>query len=755
MSPPSDSADDVAFFFPHELATAQLKFAIDPKLPVEPVKIYTHGLATGEPWHTSELTGEGAERALTLEWLSEAVLGQTLTIEDSPFFVKGPKPPNTPPEPPAKPHKKLSATAKLGINFGKDKLSITGAINGGGGAAASGGGGAGWVISGAGGQGGAVTLNVKGYSINPVFEVGPLLKSDESLIIALRCMLRYFYHWCDALNLAIDYLKNKVPKTASAQDFMTEFAGFNWWMFVFSMFAMKDMLYDIVADEADFIAEILQKIGVEAKLDLNAAGNFDLEVGVDASATVAGKIYVPLAVMLAPVIEFLMAGSTAPKPQGGSLADKIVPSLEGVIEDRVSIAVGGMPAAFMVECKGRLAKFSFSVPKGSPLRAKIESVGEEMAKAAEHYKNNRLKTIPDETKVLRLILDLLDHEVRNMVKLVRSAEKLKDGDTSGGKEGLDAVSASVETATPFVRQILDALKGKKTDEPPGISEAANAVLRMAKSTKVHGVALGTAPPLEMIDNAERKRLVLHVDDEEKAKITQSGFAPKSVEAELETTTLDVPLPNRPAAIGWNYVTQNPRLANDYAGIIAGFEDLGGRDTCKQACRDRGWVPAELGTFEDQHPNDSGGLHWAWVAVGISQKLASHRPPLPMPELALTDDGTLRATFDEMPLGAITEQLKSEIPLFAAASFAKKTIWKVVLMDDATSEESDAIRDQIDANQPSTDPYESVLDDLLQQAGGEGGGDGSAAQSAERFTQLGRRFTPKRDASPPRAAPKQK
>lgn len=744
------------FYFPHELAGATVKFIIDPNAAPDPetgtnALTYTHGVATGEAWQTSPLEIEGTEGTLSLDALSAAVLAEELTIAESPFLIKGPKPPEgPPPPPPPKPHQNLSAKAKLGINFGKDKLTIVVALNGGGGAAASGGGGAGYIASGAGGQGVSVTGNIKGYSINPVFEVGPLLKSDESIIIALRCMLRYFYHWCDALNLAIDYLKNKLPKAKSEQDFMSEFLGFNWWMFVFSLFAMKDMLFDIMADEADFIADILQKIGIEAKFDASAAGNFDVEVGADVNGVVSGKAYVPLAVMLAPIIEFMMAGSTAPKPKGGSLADKIVPYIEGVVEERVSVAVGAMPAAFLVEAKGILARCTFAVPKGSPLRGKIEKVGEEMAKAADHYKNNRLKTIPDETKILRLIIDLLDHEVRSMVKMVRAAQKVKAGDTSGAKDGADALSAGVEAATPYVKQIMDALAGKHTEEPPGISPNADAALRMLKSGKVQGVAVGIEGPLEITDSGERKQLVLHVTDQEKPKVS-AGFSPKSIEARLETSTIVIPLPAKPAAVGWNYVSQNPRLANDYAGIIAGFDDLGGRDTCKRACLQNGWVPQELGAFEDQHPNDSEGLHWAWVAVGLSTYLASRQPPLLMPELELTDDGKLRLVFDELPIGIITDQIKSDVPLFRGATITRETIWKVVLMDDATGEEADAIRDQVDDNQPSDDPYETVLDDLLDGASS-GGGTASAPANPEepkRFSQLGRRFSMKKGAAPPK------
>jgi hypothetical protein len=498
---------------------------------------------------------------------------------------------------------------------------------------------------------------------------------------------------------------------------MSDFLGFNWWMGVFSMFAMKDMLYDIIADETDFIAEILQKIGVEAKFDVNAAGNFDVEVGVDASATVSGRAYLPLAVVLAPIIQFLMAGSTAPKPSGGGLADKIIPYVEGIVEDRVSVAVGGMPAALMVECKGTLAKCTFAVPKGSPLRAKIEKVGEEVAKAADHYKNSQVKKLPDETKLLRLIIDLLDHEVRNMVKLVRAGQKAADGDTSGAREGADALSSAVATATPYVRQIIDALNGKTTDEPPGISPPAAAVISMLEGTKVHGVALGTAGSLEVTENGERQRVALHVDDAEKAKVLGAGFTPLATDEVLETTTLVVPLPVPPKIVGWNHVSRNPRLANDYAGIIAGFDDVGARDRCKRACRDRGWVPAELGEFENQHPNDSQGFHWAWVAVGLSRDLSSRTPPLIMPELELGGDGKLRLTFDELPIGAVPDGITADIPLLMDASLERTKIWKLVLIEDATGEETEEIRARVDANQPSDDPYETVLDELLADAGG--------------------------------------
>jgi hypothetical protein len=168
----------------------------------------------------------------------------------------------------------------------------------------------------------------------------------------------------------------------------------------------------------------------------------------------------------------------------------------------------------------------------------------------------------------------------------------------------------------------------------------------------------------------------------------------------------------PQLVGWDHVSKNPHLGRDYAGIVAGFDQLGDRDRCKDACRARGWVAAELGAYEDGHPDDSQGRHWAWVASGLSEYLGARQPPLLMPELAL-EDRTLRVVFDELPIGAVTDDIRGAVPLFAEAVITRETIWQLTLMEQATTDEAEEIQARVDRNQPDEDPYATpFLDEML-------------------------------------------
>jgi hypothetical protein len=387
-----------------------------------------------------------------------------------------------------------------------------------------------------------------------------------------------------------------------------------------------------------------------------------------------------------------------------------------VVEDRITIAAGGIPAAFQLELKGKLATITFAVPKGSPLRAKIEQVGKQVFKAADHYKNRKTRQLKDEFKLLRLIIALIDAEVVTMVKLVKAGKALHDGEYQQGmKEGGDALSAGMAAAAPYVKQIIEALQGKTSDEPSGIGGEARRVLDALAQSKVHGVAIGMDGPCQVSDAGDRKLIVMHVADGEKALLEGAGLQPAAAPV-LETTRIEVGLPVTPQLIGWNHVARNPALDRDYAGIVGGFDTVAERDRCKNLCRGKGWVPGKLGGYEDQHPDDSQGRHWAWIAVGLSEYLAAREPPLPMPELELVD-GKLRVTFDELPIEAIKDDIRGAVPLFAEATITRETIWKLTLLEAATRDEAEAIQAAVDDNQPDEDPYAiPILDELLAAAG---------------------------------------
>jgi hypothetical protein len=315
-----------------------------------------------------------------------------------------------------------------------------------------------------------------------------------------------------------------------------------------------------------------------------------------------------------------------------------------------------------------------------------------------------------------LILALLDAEVRDMVKLVKAGKAAYDGEDGALRQGGDALGSALETAGPFVKQIMNALQGKRgEEEESGVGAEARRIVEALRATGVKGVAVGMDGPCVVAESGERKVITLHVTDAEKAQLAGAGLAGAGAEAVFETVRVEVSLPARAQSIGWDHVARNPDLGRDYAGIVAGFDLVGDRDRCKDQCLARGWVPGELGAYEDQHPDDSQGRHWAWVGVGLSEYLAAKAPPLPLPELSLRGDGErVEVTFDEVAIGAVVAaELEAAVPMFAGARVARETIWKVTLMDGANREEAEEIQAQVDANQPDEDPYVTpMLDEVF-------------------------------------------
>ena len=163
MSASGKSAKEkgIAFYFPHELSKAEVEFLVadagpppapktedkdKPAAPAPPpapasgptAKCFKDGAKDGAPWDTKSLTVDRQTAHLSLDFVGAGFKDGSLTFESSPFFFKGPPPPPAPPKPPPRPHKNLSVKGKLGINFGKDILKITGALNAGGGAGVTG-----------------------------------------------------------------------------------------------------------------------------------------------------------------------------------------------------------------------------------------------------------------------------------------------------------------------------------------------------------------------------------------------------------------------------------------------------------------------------------------------------------------------------------------------------------------------------------------------------------------------------------------
>jgi len=631
--------------------------------------------------------------------------------------------------------KKKEINSSFALDFGNDSLTITISTEGGGG------GGVG-DEAGSGGSG-AGTGAAKFYAIKPKFPIGMILESEETVIICLRFVIRFFYHFCDAVNLSIDWWK-KLPKDRP-HDWPSSALGYYWWLNVFSVFAVKDAFYDLVNDHAQFVADALQKLGFEFELNLNAALSGTALGSIDANYTAAGRCWVPLATLLSPIIQFLCAGSPKPPPEGAGLADLIEPRIEAKANDHFCVKVGGFPVGLEVESRGTLAEGTLCIPKGSPLRKKIEQIGHDLADAADTYKNSRLKKLPDQMQLPRMILDLLDAELRNMIRLIKAAKKLyehgkkaydrlEDGDVTEDevdaargeagevagdvRETGDALAATYQTASPHVKKIMGYLQGNPpADEPKGVGPKAEAVLAMLRATKVHGIAIEPGSPLQSAEEGDRKRLWIHVDDEEKAKVERASFhPPEPPEAVLENVTFRAPLPVRPALVGWDDYS-DPDRKRSYSGIVAGFDLVKEAESFNEK-RPGGQVPSQLARL--RWTRDA--KFWVWVETGLVSHLTEAKVPLP--HLGLDDTGALLVTFDEVEKGKVSEADVSSLK--GAKLHKRSTIWKVTLMKDATTDELREIEEQVDRNQPDDDPYATPgLDNIVATAKGWAAAEGAA------------------------------
>ncbi len=749
------------YFFPWEEVEIPIK--AKPGAPPSKVSVYTNGTATEDNLAVGDLELKPGEPFFKFGPL------EGLKFEESPLLVKfaadvsaGEK------NVLGKLNDKLDellekkeAKGSFALNFGNDTLTIT--------IATEGGGGAGVGDEAGSGAAAAPTGNVKFFTVKPKFPIALILENEETVVICIRFMIRFFYHFCDALNLALDYWK-KLPKDRP-HDWPTATLGFAWWLNVFSVFAIKDALYDIVNDHAQFVADALQKLGFEFELNARAALSGTVYVHMDASYTVAGKCWVPLATLLAPIIQFLCAGAPKPPAEGAGLADLIEPRIEAKANDHFDLKVGGFPVQLEVESRGVLAQGSFCVPKGSPLRKKIEKIGKDIADAADTYKNSRMKSLPDEMKLPRMLLDLMDAEVRSMLQLMKAASKLvkrakstaagvqgalADGQVNQAelskgageagealgevKEAGDAINKSFQTASPHVSKIMAYLRGERpADEPRGVGPQAEAVIRALRESKVHGIAIEPGSPLQSAVEGDRKKVWIHLDDEEKAKLERACFSPPvPAESVLETVVFRVPLPVRPQVVGWDDY-HDPEKKLTVSGIVVGFDIVPDAEAFN-ARRPAGQVAAGLGSR--RWTRDA--KFWVWVETGLVSHLSSKK--IALPELSLDDSGALLLTFDKLEKGKVTD---AEIaPLKGACRQKTTTIWKVTLMTNATTDELREIEEQVDRNQPDDDPYATPgLDNIIAsvkgwaEAQGAGGGvpgltgaDGDAAK--KRFEALG-------------------
>lgn len=201
------------------------------------------------------------------------VFPEDTTVEPPPAEKKEKEP-----EPPTlRDEKKFSGSFSL--DFGKDTLTVSWSSQTGAGAG----------VGNAAGVGAstAPTGDWKFHWAAPKFSLD-LLKDEQSVALFLRFVLRFLYHSCDAWNFANHWYSKQGhgEGDGGAQDLQTV-GGFYGWLALFSAFACKYALDDLVHDQAQYVADLLQKLGFELELDVIASWEGEVVVGVEADATMA------------------------------------------------------------------------------------------------------------------------------------------------------------------------------------------------------------------------------------------------------------------------------------------------------------------------------------------------------------------------------------------------------------------------------------------------------------------------------------
>jgi len=553
---------------------------------------------------------------------------------------------------------KKYASGDMEIKFGRDKLGFTWSIEAGGGA----GGGA---TAGTGASA-APTGNARLHFIKPQFSV-ELIENADSAAIAVRFFLRFLYHALDAWQVAIDWAK----RTVSDDDKISPYFGALFWTNVFSALAVKEALNDIANDHAAFVVGLLEHLEFEFGFDVSAAASGELGIGLEGSAALKARGKVSLATLLAPLLDLLMSGAR-PSASGASILDRIEPNVTFHIDDRFQVKAHAAIGSLEVESTGVLLDAKFAIPKGSPLRAKMQGFGKSIEDAVFAWKDRNTAPPPAEVQSLRLILNALDHEVLALLK----AYKDKDP------------GAALNSVPELCQQVFALIKGETPPPPTPPREPLTNVLNMLRSTHVRGCLIGVKPVLATAQNDDGTITVtMTVLDPDKLSVMGSGWtAPAAPEKLGEKSTWRIPLPTQPVSVGWSTYNE-PRLDLFVEGLVAAFALPQDAHAFADA-RNKAWVhdAVENSVWTRE------ARHWAWVDTDLVPALVAAK--LPLPDVSL--DGSVLVL--RFPL---VDPSKMPQPLPAALAAGTKIEatpgWKLTLMTDATAAEVDQIRAQIALN----------------------------------------------------------
>lgn len=555
------------------------------------------------------------------------------------------------------------AQGELGIKFGRDKLGFTISCEGGGGVGA----GAGFGAS----AGAAPTGNARLHFVKPTFSVD-LIKNADSAAIAIRFFLRFAYHFLDAIVSAVAWNQ----RAAQSTDPVVTAAGGFFWTNVYSLFAIKEALNDITNDHAEFVAAMLDRLELEFGFDVSVAAQGEVGVGIEASAAIKGRGKVSIATLLAPLLDLFMGGAR-PSASGASLLDRIVPHVDFHIDDRFQCKVHAAIGALEVESSGDLLHAKLSMPKGSPLRARLQDLGAMIEEAVFAWTDRFKEPEPEPVRRIKLVLAALDTEVYALLK----AFKQKDG----------SVDAALATVSPLADECMRGLKGEPRPPPAPPREPMSKVLQMLVATRIHGVALAAGPSLEVSPVPEARPpafiAVMTVDDSEKIAATSSGWAPPEPPRKLgDRAAWKVALPLAPAVVAWSTYDDAARGVH-VQGLVAGFDRHSDAEAFAQR-RDLAWVDdaVEASVWVRE------AKHWAWIDTDLVPTLAGDKAPLPTLEL---EGANLWLRFPLVDLAPVL----AHPPRLLAAGVRQPVvaIWKLTLIKDATLSEIDELRSRLAIN----------------------------------------------------------
>lgn len=577
--------------------------------------------------------------------------------------------------------KGLETEGEVALDFGNDSLLITWQTE------AKGGGGAG-KEAGAGASGGATTG--PRFSMPTVELPMDMLMSEQSLAILVRFFCRFFYHETEALYQAVKWLEKEKVDPEDTAACAQAGLGFGFWTLVYSGFALKEAIFDLVHDHAQWVARLLQGVRFVAKFDWSGKLGLTALGKGEATAEVHGVLELPLGTVLWPVIDVLLQADTTART-GPTLKDLIEPCLKATLEDVFTVKVGAAPVLVEVESRGRLAEGTVHIPPDSPLIADLEGYVAGIARAAEQWKARsqdpaapKVEDAHVALKLLRMTFDMLYHETQAIL-VDRSPEK--------------AWKAASPVVIELMNRFTEGLAPPKDVPPldevrPKVQELVGHIDALA----LRGVAFepGQVVIVEGSMDTGRSKLWLYLEPEERQALAARWLPPEPPQELYETVTWSLTLPQAPAAVGW-HTFDDPDAGKSFTGVVAGFASAGAAGAFAGA-RPAAWVDAGLAGVTWSRAAGDQELHWAWVETKLVSALDAQHRGLPAVEQA---GAKLLVTFEHEPVGAIGP---STAPVLAQAQVhARRPISRVVLATDATVDEQRLLVNAVQRHQPAPPP----------------------------------------------------